>query len=42
MGDVKMNIQNLLQENLESFYPWSDSDNPPLDTNKSFVEKQRD
>jgi len=35
-------IEKLLNENLESFYPWSDSDNPPLDTNKSFVEKQRE
>ena len=37
-----MNIQNLLQENLESFYPWSDNDTPPLDTNKNFVQKQRE
>jgi hypothetical protein len=38
----KMNIKKLLNENLESFYPWSDNENPPLDTNKSFVEKQRE
>jgi len=38
----KMNIEKLLNENLESFYPWNDSDNPPLDTNKSFVQKQRE
>ena len=38
----KMNIEKLLNENLESFYPWNDNDNPPLDTNKSFVEKQRE
>jgi hypothetical protein len=37
-----MNIEKLLNENLESFYPWNDSDNPPLDTNKSFVQKQRE
>ncbi len=35
-----MNIEKLLKENEESFYPWSDNENPPLDTNKSFVEKQ--
>jgi len=37
-----MKIEKLLNENLESFYPWNDSDNPPLDTNKSFVEKQKE
>ena len=37
-----MNIEKLLNENLESFYPWNDFDNPPLDTNKSFVQKQRE
>ena len=37
-----MNIQNLLKENLESFYPWSENDNPPLDTDKSFVQKQKE
>ena len=41
-GKSKMNISNILKENLESFYPWSDDENPPLDTNKSFVEKQRE
>ena len=41
-GKLKMTISNILKENLESFYPWSDDDNPPLDTNKSFVEKQRE
>ena len=40
--EQKMNIEKLLNENLESFYPWSENDNPPLDTNKSFVEKQRE
>ena len=35
-------IEKLLNETLESFYPWRDSDNPPLDTNKSFVEKQKE
>jgi hypothetical protein len=37
-----MNIEKLLKENEESFYPWNDNDNPPLDTNKNFVEKQRE
>ena len=37
-----MNIEKLLNENLESFYPWSDNENPPLDTDKSFVQKQRE
>lgn len=40
--NVKMKIEKLLNENLESFYPWSDSDNPPLDTDKSFVQKQKE
>ena len=37
-----MNIEKLLKENLESYYPWNDSDNPPLDTNNSFVQTQRE
>ena len=38
-----MTISNILKENLESFYPWSDSDTPPLDTNKkTFVEKEKE
>jgi len=38
-----MKIENILKENLESFYPWSDSDTPPLDTNKkTFVEKEKE
>jgi hypothetical protein len=37
-----MNIEKLLNENLESFYPWNDSDNPPLDTNKNFLAKQKE
>ena len=40
--EQKMNIEKLLKENLESFYPWSDNENPPLDTDKSFVQKQRE
>ena len=36
-----MTISNILNQNLESFYPWSDNDTPPLDTNKkTFVEKE--
>lgn len=37
-----MKIENILNENLESFYPWSDDENPPLDTNKNFVQKQKE
>ena len=38
-----MNIEKLLNENLESFYPWSDNDTPPLDTNKkTFIEKEKE
>jgi hypothetical protein len=36
-----MNIQNLLNQNLESFYPWSDSDTPPLDTKKLLYKKKK-
>ena len=25
-----MKVENILKENLESFYPWSDNDTPPL------------
>jgi hypothetical protein len=36
-------IENILKENLESFYPWNDNDTPPLDTNKkTFVEKEKE
>lgn len=38
----KMNIQNILNENLESFYPWSDEDNPPLDSSKTFLQKEKE
>lgn len=41
-GGKKMNIEKLLDENLETFYPWSDSENPPLDANKNFVQWQRE
>jgi len=37
-----VNIEKLLNENLETFFPWSDNDNPPLDTNKNFVQKQKE
>ena len=35
-------IEKLLNQNLESFYPWSDSDTPPLDTEKTFIQKEKD
>jgi hypothetical protein len=41
-NEVILVIEKLLNENLESFYPWNDNENPPLDTNKSFVQKQRE
>lgn len=41
-GGKKMNIEKLLDENLESFYPWSDNENPPLDANKNFVQWQKE
>jgi hypothetical protein len=37
-----MNIEKLLNENLETFYPWSDNDNPPLDSNKTFLQKEKE
>ena len=37
-----MKIENILKENLESFYPWSDSDTPPLDTEKTFIQKEKE
>ena len=37
-----MNIEKLLDENLETFYPWTDTENPPLDANKNFVQWQRE
>ena len=37
-----MNIEKLLNENLETFYPWSDEENPPLDSDKNFVQKEKE
>ena len=37
-----MKIEKLLDENLESFYPWSDDENPPLDSNKTFLQKEKE
>lgn len=37
-----MNIQKLLDENLENFFPWSDEENPPLDSNKTFLQKEKE
>ena len=37
-----MNIEKLLNENLETFYPWSDGDNPPLDAKKDFVTYEKE
>ena len=38
----KMNIEKLLNENLETFFPWSDEENPPLDSNKTFLQKEKE
>jgi len=35
-------IKDILSENEETFYPWTDSENPPLDANKNFVQWQRE
>jgi len=37
-----MNIEKLLNENLETFYPWSENENPPLDANKNFAQKEKE
>ena len=43
-----MNIEKLLNENLETFYPWNafypwgDDENPPLDSNKNFLQKEKE
>jgi len=37
-----MNIEKLLNENLETFFPWSDNDNPPLDAGKTFLQKEKE
>ena len=37
-----MNIEKLLNENLETFFPWSDDENPPLDSNKTFLQKEKE
>lgn len=37
-----MNIEKLLNENLETFFPWSDNDNPLLDAKKDFVNYEKE
>jgi hypothetical protein len=37
-----MKIEKLLNENLESFFPWRDEENPPLDSNKTFLQKEKE
>ena len=41
-GEKKMNIEKLLNENLENFFPWSDDENPPLDSSKTFLQKEKE
>ena len=37
-----MKIEKLLNENLETFFPWSDEENPPLDSNNTFLAKEKE
>jgi len=37
-----MKIEKLLDENLESFFPWSGDENPPLDADKTFLQKEKE
>jgi len=37
-----MKIENILNENLETFFPWSDDENPPLDSSKTFLQKEKE
>ena len=37
-----MNISEILAENEETFFPWSDEENPPLDSDKNFVQKEKE
>ena len=31
-----------LAENEETFFPWSDDEKPPLDSDKNFVQKEKE
>ena len=35
-------IEKILAENEETFFPWSDDEKPPLDSDKSFVQKEKE
>ena len=37
-----MNVLKILAENEETFFPWSDVENPPLDAEKNFVQKEKE
>ena len=37
-----MNILKVLAENEETFFPWSDDENPPLDADKNFAQKEKE
>jgi len=36
------NILKVLAENEETFFPWNDDENPPLDAEKNFVQKEKE
>lgn len=35
-------ILKTIMENQETFYPWSDDENPPLDAGKTFLQKEKE
>lgn len=35
-------IEDILAENEETFFPWSDEEHPPLDAEKNFVQKEKE
>jgi len=35
-------LKQILLENEETFYPWSDEENPPLDAGKTFLQKEKE
>ena len=35
-------IKDIVAENEESFFPWSDDENPPLDSSKTFLQKEKE
>ena len=35
-------IKDIIAENEETFFPWSDETKPPLDSDKNFVQKEKE